>query len=126
MKKIILASVLSAVMATGGISLYAQGWGRHMMYGGGGYHHGYGMAYGHIENLKEELKLTDSQVEKIIKIDADFRLKYYQNRESIEKIIVLRDEHRKAVYNVLTDEQKKKFDANFSNQRGSRFCPYWN
>lgn len=126
MKKILLVTVLSAVMAMGG-TLYAQGrgWGHSMMYGNGqGYHYGYMMGSGHMEYLRDELKLTDTQVEKIIKIDAEFRLKYFQNRGNIDKITALREEHRKAVNNVLTDEQKKKLEENYNTQRNNGFCPF--
>lgn len=122
MKKLILVTAIAAAMALGGTGLYAQGWGHG---GGWGYHHGYGMGYGHMEYLKDELKLTDTQVEKIIKIDADYRVKFYQNRDNRDKIFALRDEHRKAVYNVFTDEQKKKFDATFKNRRGFGYCQNW-
>lgn len=125
MKKLILVTALATAMTFGGTGLYAQGWGWHHG-GGGGYHHGYGMGFGNIEYLKDELKLTDTQVEKIIKIDADYRVKFYQNRDNYEKIVSLREEHRKAVYNVLTDEQKKKFEGTFFNRRGYGYCPYWN
>ncbi|HPJ44423.1 MAG TPA: hypothetical protein PLY21_18995 [Spirochaetota bacterium] len=118
----LIAALLTAFMAFGGVSLYARGWGHH---GGWGGHQGYGMGYHHMEVLSDELKLTEKQVEKIIQIDADYRVKFYQNRDNNDKIITLREEHRKAVYNVLTDEQKKKYDANFNGRRGFGFCRNW-
>ena len=124
-KKLILVTTLAAAMAMGGTSLYARGWGG----GGWGYHHGYGMGYGmgagNIDYLQDELKLTNKHVEQIIKIDADYRVKFYQNRDNYDKIVTLRQEHRKAVYNVLNDEQKKKFDATFKNRRGFGYCQNW-
>jgi Spy/CpxP family protein refolding chaperone len=123
MKKLILITTLTAAMALGGTGLYAQGWG-----GGWGYHHGgmgYGMGFGNMGYLQDELKLTDKQVEQIIKIDADYRVKFHQNRDNYDKIVALRQEHRKAIYNVFTDEQKKKFDANYKNRRGGGYCWKW-
>lgn len=123
MKKIILVAVLSGVMTLGGTSLYAWGWGHHG--GGWGYHHGYGMGYGNMNYLADELNLTDQQVDKIIKIDAEYNARYYQNRDNYDKIYSLRQEHRKAVYDVLTDKQKKKFDATFDSRRGFGNCGNW-
>ncbi len=125
MKKLMLITALAGAVAFGGTSLYAQGWGWGHHGGGWGYHHGYGMGYGYMDYLDGELKLSDKQVEKIIQIDAEYRGKIYQNRDNYDKVVTLKQEHRKAVYNVLTDEQKKKFDSAFNNRRGFSYCPKW-
>jgi Spy/CpxP family protein refolding chaperone len=116
MKKLIIFSAISAAMILAVSASSAGGWGRGQ---GCGYNdggaRGHQGGYGHIGYLKDELKLSDDQVEKIIRIDSDYRLKFYQSRNDYEKSLTLRLEHRKALCGVLTDEQKKKFDADFRN-----------
>ena len=128
MKKALLALAIASIIGLGGSELFA--WGGGPGWGGRGYCDvpGYGRGYGYrgggfhgmhnLEFLKEEIGLTESQIKKIITIDSEYRLKYFENRDSYSKINALRDEHRKAIDNVLTDEQKKKLDEYF-NDRGS-------
>jgi hypothetical protein len=69
--------------------------------------------------LKQELKLTDKQVEEIIAVNSAYRLKFFQNRNDARAIETLRIEQRKDVDKLLTTEQKKKFaDLDFRAIRG--------
>ncbi len=128
MKKILAAIAIGSVMILGTASAYAWGGnGKGCCQGGGaGYGMGNQMGYGHVYYLKERAGLSDEQVEKIFKIDSDYRLKYYQNREKSDKLNTLRTEHKKAVEGVLSADQKKKLDE-FYKDRGNRnygYCPW--
>lgn len=125
MSKRILFILTAGILAAASIQVFAQGWGpgygRGWMHNGYGYghgwmHNGYGPGYihggyGNIDFLKAELNLTDQQTEKIVKLESEFRNQYYKNRYDGDKIAALRENHRKEIEKVLTDEQKKKFDA---------------
>ena len=138
MKKGIIAIAVVSVLTMGGAYLYArtQGPGGCFGYGpgwghGSGYMHGpgrgHGRGYGHLYFMKEELGLSEEQVDKIAKIDSEFHYKYFKDRDSRDKIDALRTEHRKAVEGVLTPVQKKKWDELFKNgdRRGYGYnCPW--
>lgn len=113
MKKSILALAIISIVSFAAADAYAWGWGwgHHR---GNGYHHGYGQ-YGHhgsgnLEFMKEELNLSDSQIEKIIRIDSEYRAKYFKNRNNYDKLEALRIEHRKAVEKVLTESQRDRLN----------------
>lgn len=99
------------------------GWGhsyrrRHM---GEYYGQGYGMGYGSgcYENrdyMMRDLNLTDDQANKIADIDAKYRDLYYKNRDNFNKIDALRREHRQAIDNMLTSEQREKFSGVYDNR----------
>jgi len=132
MKKSIIAIAVISVLSLGGAYLYARaqgqdgclgygpGWGH-----GSGYMHGHGRGYGHLYFLKDELGLSEAQVDKIAKIDSEFHYKYFKDRDSRDKNDALRAEHRKAVESVLTPAQKKKWDELVKNRdRGYGYnCP---
>jgi len=125
-KKIFVSAAAFSVLILTAVSLLAWGPDRGGYHHGDGYHHGYGQ--GNIEHQKKNLNLSDKQVEKIIKIDSEYRTKYYKNRENFDKIEQLRIEHRKEFQSVLTDTQRKK-QNNYSrnnSRRGGRGsgCPY--
>jgi hypothetical protein len=92
------------------------------------YGHGFGMGYGggcfdNPEVLESELNLSPEQRKQIISIDSQYRSKYYKNRGDYEKIQSLRIEHRKAIENVLTPEQKKRYNNSYNDRwyrRGRR------
>lgn len=101
---------------------WGRGYGRRHM--GDYYGNGYGMGYcsgiySSSEFMTEDLGLNDDQAKKIADIDSKYRDLYYRNREDYNKIDALRLEHRKAIEEVLTPEQKKKFaEAYESRWRG--------
>jgi Spy/CpxP family protein refolding chaperone len=113
MKKSILALAIISMISFAAADAYAWGWGwgHHRGYG---YHHGYGQyghhGFGNLEFMKEELNLSDSQIEKIIKIDSEYRAKYFENRYNYDKLESLRIEHQKAIENVLTKSQREKLN----------------
>lgn len=130
MKKWLITLALGSIFAFSANSLYAWGGNGNGWCRGGngqGYHMGYGgQGYGHLVFLKEEVGLSEEQVDKVIKIDSEFNAKYYKNRGDYDKIEALRTEHRKAVEAVLTPDQKKKLDE-FNGNRNGRwygYCPW--
>lgn len=58
--------------------------------------------------MNNYLNLTDEQAEKIHKINMDFHHKMFKNRKNVAELEKLREEHRKEVEKVLTEEQLKK------------------
>ena len=134
MKKLFISIAMLSILALGSAELFA--WGGGPARGGGQvWHHGpaygpmpgfapqrggggaYGIGY--LDFLKEEIGVSDDQIHKIIKVDADYRVKYYDSRNDYRKIEELRIEHRKAVEKILTKEQIKKLDE-YTNSRMPR------
>jgi Spy/CpxP family protein refolding chaperone len=108
-KSIVLFSLVSAlaIIAFAGSSVYARG--------NGGKNDGR-------QNIQKELNLTAEQQDKIFKINQDFRQKAYDNRKDTIKVAELRVEKLKAVYAVLTPEQKEKFNTLHQNRQGKSGC----
>ncbi len=130
MKKALFAIAVASLVGLASPNLMAwgggPGWGGCYGPGNGpGYGRGYGYenrggrALYNLEFLKEEIGLSDEQIQKIIKIDADYRAKYFTNRNDYAKINQLRTDHRKELENVLTNDQKKKLDE-YYNDRDTR------
>ncbi len=124
MKKSITALSIAAIVALAGTSpLMARGWGG----GGGGPHNGmcegpgFGMVHSfhHIDRMQYFLGLSDAQADKIYKVDSEYRDKYYKNRKNYDATQKLREEHKKAILDVLTKEQKEKWN-NFIKERDER------
>ncbi len=121
MKKGILTLAVITFISLTAADAFSQGYGRGGRRGPGpGF--GGGCGTGKYLFLKEELGLSDKQVEKIFRIDTEFREKYFKNRNNRTKIMELRVEHRKAIEEVLTKEQKEKFN-NLRPGRGYRRGP---
>jgi Spy/CpxP family protein refolding chaperone len=122
MKKTLLVLTIAVVTAFAGTStLMARGWGGG--YGGGicgGPGAGMGQSFHHIDRMQYFLGLSDEQADKIYKIDREYQDKYYQNRKNYDAIENLREEHRKAILNVLTKEQKEKWE-NFLKDSPGRY-----
>jgi len=125
MKKSLTALSIAAIVALAGTSpLMARSWGGGW---GGGYHNGMcggfgagmGQSFHHIDRMQYFLNLSDAQVDKIYKVDSEYRDKYYQNRKNYDTIQKLREEHKKAILNILTKEQKEKWDS-FIKERDER------
>jgi Spy/CpxP family protein refolding chaperone len=98
---------------------WGRGYGRRHMgdYYGQGYGNGYCSGlYSSSKYMRQDLGLNDTQVKKIAEIDSKYRDLYAKNRDDYNKIDSLRLEHRKAIENVLTPEQKKKFSAAYNNR----------
>jgi Spy/CpxP family protein refolding chaperone len=112
MKKGILTLAVVTLISITAAEAYSQGYGRGGRRGPGhgpGFHGGCGM--GKYVMMKEELGLTEKQVEKIFRIDTTYREKYFKNRTNRTKIMEIRVEHRKAIESVLTKKQKEKFNS---------------
>jgi len=123
MKKGLLAIAMASILGLASTELLAwgggPGWCNGPGYGkGSGPRHGGSREYGYLVFLSEQIGLSDEQIQKVIKIDADYRAKYFTSRKDSEKLDALRIEHRKAVESVLTDAQKKKLDDYYKNRRG--------
>lgn len=122
MKNGIFSLAVIVLISLTAADAFSQGYGRGGKRGygpgycnGPGYGGGYG--FGRLEFLKEELGLSEKQVEKIFRIGTEFREKYFKNRNNRTKILELRVEQRKAIESVLTKEQKEKFN-NLRDRRG--------
>lgn len=122
-KKTFSALAVLLIMAFAGSELLARdgyqrgkGRGYHGNCGGPGYGR-----YHHLDFLQKEIGLTDAQVEKIIRLDADYRIKYHRNRKSPDKLRSLRDQYQKDFDKILTKKQKekiKKFRTDGNGRRG--------
>lgn len=127
-------AALAAVMTLSVAGLEARPWGGPgnggdcPRYSRGGNGAGYGRHHrghrrgGRMYFLKEELKLSDAQVEKIFDINNEFRKKAFKLREkaSYETMGKLHDSRMKAIENVLNSTQKKKFKELHENRPGRR------
>ena len=124
MKKSFIAIAVVSLLTLGTASLYAWGWGPGGCHGQGpgwGQGHGFGRLY----FMKDYLGLSEEQMDKIAKIDSDYRYQYFKNRNNPDKIDALRTEQRKSVDSVLTDVQKKKWDEFYKNRDGRGYgCPW--
>jgi Spy/CpxP family protein refolding chaperone len=136
LKNGITAVAIAAVLAFAGSELSAQknqdrprdGKGTAMNCPQGG-----GQSAFHLNRMQEHLGLTDQQVDKIFKIETEYRQKFYDNRKNPEKTAALRDAQKAEIDKVLTDEQKKKIQDAHMNMKGKHggkkgkgYCPYGN
>lgn len=96
MKKLLAISAAVAAVAILSTGLYARGMGGGYCGGPGA---GYGMGFGP-GMMYEDLNLTDEQLDKIHKLNMEYREKAWKER----------DTHRKAIEKILTPEQKKKLE----------------
>jgi len=80
-------------------------------------HKGKEMDYQGLKFLNEKIGLSDEQIHNIIKLDSDFKTKYYDNRNDKSKLDALRKEHHKQFHNILTEDQRKKLDE-FKSKKG--------
>lgn len=122
MKHRFLAVLAAVSIAIAGSTLWAKD--GCPMKGGpsGGPYHSFGMSSPeHLEFLQQRLGLTDAQVEKIFKIGTEYREKYFKTRKNADGLKALRDEHRKAIEQVLTEKQREEF-RKFYKARGG--CPH--
>ncbi len=110
MKKGILTLAVVTLISLTAADAFSQGYGRGGRRGPGPGFYG-GCGAGKYVFLKQELGLSEKQVEKIFKIDTEFREKYFKNRADRTKIMEIHVEHRKAIEKVLTKEQKEKFNS---------------
>src|SRR4030042_1429751 len=95
-KALIAIAIVSAIgLASSGLMAWG-GPGRGGCSGcGQGYMPGGGFnGFRHFEFLEKEIGLSEDQLEKIIRINSDFRLKYFNNRKDSDKLNELREEHR--------------------------------
>lgn len=107
-----ILAMIAVTLSSG--ALYAQrGPGKGMGKGMGGAcmgmgHGGCGIM--HLEFMQKELGLSDEQVKKIFDIGTEYRQKCFDNRKDQDKLMALREEHRKAVDAVFTKEQMDKLN----------------
>ena len=132
-KKNLLALSLIFAFTFLGANLFAKNWGQGQGRGCSRFNERRGGSLGFINRIPEDLNLTEEQVEKIFKITSEYRLKIFENRKNYETIAKLKEEEKEAIKNVLTDEQKEKFET-LGQSRGkfrgrkrfktSNDCPY--
>ena len=63
----------------------------------------------HLGYLKEELNLTDDQIEKTLNLNAQYMFKVYKERENRDRVDALRKERRAEFQKLLTPEQNEKY-----------------
>ena len=106
-KTLIVLGVIAAVaLVTTAVFAYGRGW-----QGGGCLGFGNGP-------MMRSLDLTDDQQQKMFALSQEFRQKMFDSRNDPSKFSALRDEHRKAVESILTDEQKAKLNSSGKSSRG--------
>ncbi len=127
-KKVITATAaLVAILALAGTTLWAyprHGKGYNKGYGesrGDGYHRGPGHRGGGLAYLQKELKLSDSQVEKIMDINHEFRKKFYNNRDNEKTLAKLHADRIEAVEKVLNKDQVEKWKEIRRNRPCTRY-----
>ena len=121
MKKTIFTA-LSLVLSLAVLPLYAEKGGKGNGDGKRGHKMGMHQSFMRLNMMQDKLGLTDSQVDRMYKIEKDYTEKSYQNRNNPDKIKALRDEQRKEMENVLTSEQKIKkgnFAKDFKSKKGN-------
>jgi len=108
-----------------------RGYGRGYGYGDrpgradrGNFHRGIGPGMGHefrhLDMLKIELGLSNSQVQKIFDIGTKYRILFFKNRGNYNKTIELLTQKKKDIEAVLTKEQRTRLNTLFQNRRGDR------
>lgn len=85
--------------------------------------HGFGMGYGSgcyddRAYMMRDLGINKDQADKIADIDTKYRELYYKNRGDYDKINELRQEHRKAIDEVLNDSQRNRYERTYENRWG--------
>jgi Spy/CpxP family protein refolding chaperone len=108
MKKIVFIALSVMILSLAVLPLSAQKGGKGE--GHGKYGHGMGNPVMHFNMMQEKLGLTDAQVDKIYKIHKDYMDKFYQNRKDESKIKELHAKLIGEFQNVLTPEQKAKWE----------------
>jgi Spy/CpxP family protein refolding chaperone len=137
-RRVITATAaLVAILTLAGTSLWAYGRGpgygkgygkgygdcRGQGYHGRGYRQGPGKRGGGMAYLQEELKLSDSQVDKIMDINHEYRKKFYNNRENEKTLARLHDDRIEAVEKVLNKDQVEKWKEMRQNRPCTRYGP---
>jgi Spy/CpxP family protein refolding chaperone len=110
-KKTLFITMALMILSLSATTLSARGNGKEIRDGRCG---GPGMSiqkpFRHLEMLQYHFDLTNAQVDKIYKIDKDYMDKFHQNRNDADKIKNLREEHRGEIENILTPEQKVRWN----------------
>ncbi|HNX60749.1 MAG TPA: hypothetical protein PKK43_16725 [Spirochaetota bacterium] len=106
-KTLIVLGVIAAVaLVSGAVFAYGKSWSG---FGCRGFGNG---------PMMRSLDLTEDQQKKMFSLSQEFRQKMFDSRNDPSKFSTLRDEHRKAVESVLTDEQKAKLNSFRNSPRG--------
>ncbi len=118
MKKIFFTTLAMLILSLSASSLSAQDLRRCIGCGDGK-----GMPMGmmmhkpfhHLEMMQYMLDLTNTQVDKAYKIEKEYMDKFYQNRNNPDKIKELREKQRGDFENILTPDQKTKWNEFIEN-----------
>lgn len=108
MKKNFITAVALIILFSGS-SLYARGMGSGCE--GSGFGPGFAKPFHHLEMIQYQFELTNSQVDRIYQIEKSYTEKFFQNRKDREKIAGLLKQHDAEIENVLTAEQKTKWNS---------------
>lgn len=104
MKKLIFTMLSLLLLTLTASSLSAQ------PFTGEGYGMGMHKPFQHLEMLQYTFDLTNSQVDKIYKIEKDYMDRFYQNRNDQAKIRELGEKINGEIAGILTGEQKIKWN----------------
>lgn len=75
-----------------------------------GFGPGFGMPGFGMNMFGKELSLSDDQIDKIYRLHMDYMDKFYQNRNDGDRVRELRSKQQAEFENILTPEQKAKFN----------------
>jgi Spy/CpxP family protein refolding chaperone len=75
--------------------------------------------HGFMSMMQKKLDLSDEQCDKIFKIHKDYMDRFYQNRNDESKIKELRAKQMSEIQNVLTPQQKAKWEERKKNRQTS-------
>lgn len=103
---IVLGVIAAVALVSGAVFAYGKGWNSFGCRGFGN------------SPMMRSLDLTEDQQQKMFTLSQEFRQKMFDSRNDPSKFSALRDEHRKAVESILTDEQKSKLNSLRSSPRG--------
>ena len=120
MKKIVFIALSLAILSLAVLPLSAEKRGKGDGHGRCGYEMGTHKPFMHLNKMQEKLGLTNDQVDKMYKIYKDYMDRFYQNRNNPDKIKELRDQRRGEMANVLTPEQKAKWEEMRKNRQDKK------
>ena len=106
MKKTVFLGLTLTILSLAALPLSAQRGGMH-----GNGHMGMENSFMHFNMMQEKFDLSDSQVDKMYKIQKDYSGQIHKNRKDTAKVKDLHDKCREEMDKVLTTEQKAKRDS---------------
>jgi len=107
MKKIVFIALSLTILSLAALPLSAEKRGKGDGHGKCGHEMGMQKDFA---KMQDKLGLTNDQVDKMNKIHKDYMEKFQQNKDNPDKVKELREKYHKEMENVLTPEQKAKWE----------------